>query len=100
MMTVTGLTLGVQYYIFLVSFGAEGAPVLPSSYTHISPPSITIREIHACSKQTHACITDDTTCTLVGNRMPQQGFELRMHKSCKSSWARYINLLLMYALQI
>ena len=31
MMTVSGLTLGVTYYIFVVSFGAEGAPVLPSA---------------------------------------------------------------------
>ena len=33
MMTVTGLTLGVIYYIFVVSFGTEGAPVLPSSHS-------------------------------------------------------------------
>ena len=33
MMTVTGLTLGVTYYIFMVSFGAEGAPVLPSAHS-------------------------------------------------------------------
>ena len=38
MMTVTGLTLGVQYYIFAVSFGAEGAPVLPSR--HSNPPAV------------------------------------------------------------
>ena len=30
MMTVTGLTLEVTYHIFVVSFGAEGTPVLPS----------------------------------------------------------------------
>ena len=33
MMTVTGLTLGVIYYIFVVSFGTEEAPVLPSSHS-------------------------------------------------------------------
>ena len=42
-MTVTGLTLGVQYYIFVVSFGAEGTPVLPSA--HNNAPPITIRKI-------------------------------------------------------
>ena len=44
MMTVTGLTLGVTYYIFVVSFGAEGAPVLPSA--HGNAPSIRISEFH------------------------------------------------------
>ena len=33
MMTVTGLTLGVTYWIFVVSFGAEGATVLPSAHS-------------------------------------------------------------------
>ena len=33
MMTVTGLTLGVTYYIFVVSYGAEKAPVLPSAHS-------------------------------------------------------------------
>ena len=42
-MTVTGLTLGVAYYIFVVSFGAVGAPVLPSA--HSNAPAITIRKI-------------------------------------------------------
>ena len=48
MMTVTGLTLGVPYYIFVVSFGAEGAPVLPIS--HGNAPAIAIRKIlqHIC----------------------------------------------------
>ena len=48
MMRVTGLTLGVAYYIFVVSFGAEKALVLTCSHTFISPISITICEIHAC----------------------------------------------------
>ena len=43
MMTVTGLTLGVTYYIFVVSFGAEGTPVLPSGIGNAPP--ITIRKI-------------------------------------------------------
>ena len=43
MMTVNGLTLGVTYYIFVVSFGAEGAPVLPSA--HSNAPAFTIRKI-------------------------------------------------------
>ena len=47
MMTVTGLTLGVTYYIFVVSFGAEGAPVLPSS--HGNAPPITIGELYVIS---------------------------------------------------
>ena len=45
MMTVTGLTLGVRYFIFVVSFGVEGAPVLPSG--HSNPPAyIKLRELH------------------------------------------------------
>ena len=36
MMTVSGLTLGVTYYIFVVSFGTEGAPVLPSSHSIVA----------------------------------------------------------------
>ena len=36
MMTVTGLTLGVTYYIFVVSFGAEEAPVLPSTCSMVA----------------------------------------------------------------
>ena len=43
MMTVTGLTLGVIYYIFVVSFGAEEASLLPS--THSNAPSIRIGEL-------------------------------------------------------
>ena len=42
MMTVTGLTLGVKYYIFVVSFGADGTPVLPSC--HSVAAQITLRE--------------------------------------------------------
>ena len=30
MMTVTGLSVTLTYYIFVVSFGEEGTPVLPS----------------------------------------------------------------------
>ena len=44
MMTVTGLTLGSTYYIFVVSFGAEGAPVLPSG--HGNAPAFTLRGFH------------------------------------------------------
>ena len=44
MMTVTGLTLGVKYYIFAVSFGVEGTPVLPSM--HSVAAQITLRELH------------------------------------------------------
>ena len=42
MMTVTGLTRGVTYHIFVVSFGAEGAPVLPSARSIAA--EITIRK--------------------------------------------------------
>ena len=31
--TLTGLTLGVTYSIFVVAFGEEGAPVLPSDHS-------------------------------------------------------------------
>ena len=48
MMTVTGLTLGVTYYIFVVSFGAEGAPVLPSA--HSNPAA----DIELCELQLYA----------------------------------------------
>ena len=44
MMTVTGLTLGVRYYIFVVSFGVEGAPVLPSAHSMVA--IVTLRELH------------------------------------------------------
>ena len=44
MMTVTGLTLGVTNYIFVVSFGAEGAPVLPSF--HSIAAQFALRELH------------------------------------------------------
>ena len=48
MMTVTGLTLEVRYFIFVVSFGVEGAPVLPSG--HSNPPAdIELRELHTNS---------------------------------------------------
>ena len=51
MMTVTGLTLGVKYYIFVVSFGAERAPVLPS--THSNPPAIvTLQWLKNCELHT------------------------------------------------
>ena len=43
MMTVTGLTLGVTYYIFVVSFGTEGAPMLPSAHSN-PPAAITLRK--------------------------------------------------------
>ena len=36
MMNVTGLTLGVTYYIFVVSYGAEEAPVLPSAHSIVA----------------------------------------------------------------
>ena len=36
MMTVTGLTLGVTYHIIVVSYGAEGAPVLPSAHSMVA----------------------------------------------------------------
>ena len=44
MMTVTGLTLGVTYYIFVVSFGAEGTPVLPSAHSTLN--QTTLRELY------------------------------------------------------
>ena len=57
MMTVSGLTLGVQNWIFVVAFGAEGAPVLPSA--HSSPPAVITlhqlnRELHTKYNCTHA----------------------------------------------
>ena len=33
-LTLTGLTLGETYSIFVVGFGEEGAPVLPSSHSN------------------------------------------------------------------
>ena len=43
-MTVKGLTLGVTYYIFVVSFGAEGTHVLPSA--HSIAVQVNLRELH------------------------------------------------------
>ena len=55
MMTVTGLTLGITYYIFVVSFGAEGAPVLPSA--HGNAPGITLCELYTMLQvNTYACV--------------------------------------------
>ena len=55
MMTVTGLTLGMTYYIFVVSFGAVGAPVLPSA--HGNAPGITLCELYTMLQvNTHACV--------------------------------------------
>ena len=51
MMTVNGL--GVTYYIFVVSFGAEGAPVLPSA--HSNAPAFTIRKIY-CNMVIFTCL--------------------------------------------
>ena len=45
MMTVTGLTLGKRYFIFVVSFGEKGTPVLPSN--HSNPPvNVTLDQLH------------------------------------------------------
>ena len=33
-LTLTGLTLGETYYTFVVAFGEEGAPVLPSTHSN------------------------------------------------------------------
>ena len=33
-LTLTGLTLGETYYIFVVAFGEVGAPVLPSAHSN------------------------------------------------------------------
>ena len=46
-MTVTGLTLGVTYNFFVMSFGAEGAPVLPSA--HSTAIETTLRELVSCT---------------------------------------------------
>ena len=35
-LTLTGLTLGETYYFFVVAFGEERAPVLPSNYSNIT----------------------------------------------------------------
>ena len=44
MMTVTGLNLGVRYFIFVVSFGEEGTLVLPSA--HSIAANITLCELY------------------------------------------------------
>ena len=33
-LTLTGLTLGETYYIFVIAFGEEGVPLLPSSHSN------------------------------------------------------------------
>ena len=40
MMTVTGLKLDVVYYVFVISVGAEGAPVLPSGHSVTAEPKL------------------------------------------------------------
>ena len=40
MMTVTGLELNVLYYVFVISVGAEGAPVLPSGHSEAAQPKL------------------------------------------------------------
>ena len=47
-LTLTGLTLGVTYWIFVVGFGEEGAPVLPSP--HSTPAMIMLCELNACGE--------------------------------------------------
>ena len=34
-LTLTGLVLGQTYSIFVVAFGPEGAPVLPSAHSNV-----------------------------------------------------------------
>ena len=49
-LTLTGLTLGVTYWIFVVAFGEEGVPVLPS--IHSQPDMIILCEfMYGISKQ-------------------------------------------------
>ena len=40
MMTVTGLKLDVVYYVFVISVGEEGAPVLPSRHSLTAQPEL------------------------------------------------------------
>ena len=45
-LTLTGLTLGETYSIFVVGFGEEGAPVLPSN--HSNTAMIMLCELISC----------------------------------------------------
>ena len=51
MMTVTELTLGVTYNIFVVSFGTDGAPVLPSAHSMAAETTHILRELHKLKPQ-------------------------------------------------
>ena len=50
-LTLTGLTLGYIYYIFVVSFGEDEAPVLPSSHSDTAMIMLCefMHEISICS---------------------------------------------------
>ena len=39
-LTLTGLTLGETYSIFVLAFGVEGDPVLPSDHSNTVPVAI------------------------------------------------------------
>ena len=46
-LTLTGLTLGETYYVFVVSFGAENTPMLPSQRSNTT--MITLRKFISIS---------------------------------------------------
>ena len=48
-LTLTGLIMGVSYTIYVVSYGADGAPVLPSALSNMD--SVMIGELKLFSNQ-------------------------------------------------
>ena len=47
-LTLTGLMMGVSYTVYVVSYGADGAPVLPSARSNMA--SVMIGELKLFSK--------------------------------------------------
>ena len=69
-LTLTGLTLGETYSIFVVAFGKEGAPVLPSSHSETA----LICELYTINKhiQNSKLIQNNINYIIIGSNRIQQ----------------------------
>ena len=79
-LTLTGLTQGETYSIFVVAFGAEGDPVLPSD--HSTTALITIRKYY--------CVNYITIITSTAVQLPQLSDDLSLTPTTSSimvSWS-------------
>ena len=48
-LTLTGLMMGVSYTVYVVSYGADGAPVLPSARSNMDSVMIGELKLFTCS---------------------------------------------------